>query len=291
MRCGTVEKSNRRRQTSLLAAALLAFGVTAEAVAQDAAAPSPPAMAAVPQNAATTASLADSPASVLTRAAAQAESLKGELPNFTCKVEGHSQAIHKGRMEQDVPFEGVIRAVRSANGRMVETNQFTTVNGQPYKEGKRRPYFVHGGFAAALNYVSRAQQTCSAYTLTEPHRVEFAARTPVPEGCRQWEGLKGWFRFDDDGNVTHIERTLPPTEGLDMFVSFAAVDLAPVELKDKVYWLASHIVSDNVEGDDTMRFEATYTDCRLFTTEIRILPGSTPVNDAGERMNQPAPKP
>lgn len=265
-----------------MCAAALLLGACVLAQAQEAS-PAPSA-SAVAQSSALTPGPGGDLHAVLEHAALQASLLGGSLPNFTCKVSGHSQSLHQGHPEEDVPFEGIIRAVREPDGRMAETNTFTTVNGKPYKPGKRRPYFVHGGFAAVLSYVSRAQQVCSAFTLTAPHRVEFAARTPPPVGCARWSGLKGWFAFDDEGNVTHIERSLPPTEGMDLFVSYASVDLQPVELKDKIYWLASHLLSDNVEGDDTMRFEANYSECRFFTTEIRIHPGSAPVDESGERL-------
>ena len=216
----------------------------------------------------------------LTRAAAQADALQSHLPSFTCRVSGHSDVLHKGQLARSVPFHGTIRAVRGADGRMREDTTYTDVDGKPYND-KHHPYFVHGGFTDVLTYVSSALQSCSDFTPGPDGRVDFAAHQPTPKGCGLYTGMRGFFTTDADGNVTHIERTLPPSDDdWTNLVPFAVVDLKPVELKGQTYRLASHIRSERPMEDVVQRFEADYTDCKLFTTEFRILPGVTPVDGA-----------
>ena len=212
----------------------------------------------------------------LTHAADQAEALQSQLPSFTCNLSGHSDVLHNGRLEHSTPFHGSIRAVRQPDGRMIETTTYTDVDGKPYNE-KHHPYFVHGGFTDVLTYVSAGLQTCSNFTPGPAGRIDFAAITPPPMGCGKWRGLHGFFLTDADGNITHIERTLPANEDDPTLVPFAAVDLTPVDLKGHTYRLASHIHSERPMEDITNRFEADYTACRLFTTDFKILPGITPV--------------
>ena len=213
----------------------------------------------------------------LARAAAQADALQSQLPSFTCKVSGHSDVVHNGQLEHSTPFHGTVRAVRQADGRMAEATTYSDVDGKPYNE-KHHPYFVQGGFTDVLTYVSAALQSCSRFAPGPDGRVDFTAIEPPPVGCGKWHGLHGFIVTDGEGNVTHIERSLPPTDDdWTNLVPFAAVDLKAVELKGQTYRLASHIRSERPMEDVVQRFEADYTECKLFTTEIRILPGVTPV--------------
>lgn len=225
-------------------------------------------------------------ASVLDHAAAQAGDLLQSLPSFTCNVTGHTDVSHNGKPESSTSFQGTIRAQRSPrDGNIVETTTFTNVDGKPFVETKHHPYFVHGGFTEVLTYVAGPRQACSDFRL-QGHRVDFAAKEPPVPGCEEWRGLHGFFTVDDAGNITHIERTLPARDTMDLIVPFAAVDLAAVDLKGTTYRLAAHIVSDNVEEDITRHFDATYSGCKLFTTEIKILPGK-PVDDNGTPLPPP----
>ncbi len=78
--------------------------------------------------------------------------------------------------------------------------------------------------------------------------------------------------------LTHIERTVSANATRDLrLVPFAAIDFAPVELNGEVFRLSSHLVTEFPEGDSKGRFEATYSDCKLFKATSTILPGVIPV--------------
>jgi len=217
-------------------------------------------------------------ADTLAKAAAQADALQRDLPSFTCTVSGHSDIVQGDRVEHSTAFRGTIRAQRQ-NGRMVEGTTYTDVDGKPYSE-KHHPYFVHGGFTDVLLYVSEPLQQCSQFARGAEGRIEFHAYSPSVTGCGRYRGLEGFFTTDAAGNITHIERRLPESDELDALVPYAAIDLAPVELNGKMYRLATHIRSERPLGDVRQRFEADYTECKLFTTGFRILPGVAPVDDA-----------
>jgi hypothetical protein len=81
--------------------------------------------------------------------------------------------------------------------------------------------------------------------------------------------------MDAAGDLTHMERTVPAevTQELHL-VPFAAIDFAPVELKGQVYRLPQHMLSEYPEGDSKGRFEATYSECKLFAVTVTIGPAT-----------------
>jgi hypothetical protein len=216
-------------------------------------------------------------AAVLQKAATQAQAMRRDLPNFTCTVHGRNQDIRKGKVTDSEPFEATIRSVRQPTGELRETVTFTSVKGKPWREGKHRPYFVQGAFTEVLSYITPPIAACSSYT-QQDDRIDFAVPNPYPAGCARLRGLHGFFTVDADGNVTHFERTLPDTDGEGIVVPFAAVDLTPVTLNGRTYRLVSHVTGERTFEDVTLHFDADYTDCKLFTAEIKILPGK-PVDD------------
>jgi hypothetical protein len=216
-------------------------------------------------------------AATLDKAATQAEALRQSLPNFTCSVHGHNQDIVKGKVKDAEPFEATIRSLRQPDGQLAESVTFLSVKGKPWREGNHRPYFVQGAFTEVLSYITPPLAACSNFT-QQGDRVDFAVPDPFPSGCARVRGLHGYFNVDADGNVTHFERTLPDSDNESDVVPFAAVDLAPVTLDNRTFRLVSHVIGERPFEEVTLRFDADYTDCKLFTTQIKILPGK-PVDD------------
>ena len=162
-------------------------------------------------------------------------------------------------------------------GRLHESFLFTTVNGKPYSgKDPRLPYYTGGGFDSAMVYFIPAHQACYRYTLSDG-RIDFETAADVESlpQCRN-DTVHGFALIDVDGNLTHMERTVSAEATRDFrLVPFAAIDFAPVELNGKVFRLSSHMVSEFPEG----RFEATYSDCKLFSVSVTIGP-ATPVDPA-----------
>jgi hypothetical protein len=219
----------------------------------------------------------------LQRLGVVAEALDHSLPSLTCQENGLSERIVRGKVKQHVAFTASMRAVRAPGGRLDETFVVTTLNGKPWEgKGVRFPYYTSGGFDSAMVYFRPRNQACYRFSLTD-RRIDFETAADVgshPQ-CRN-DQLHGFALIDADGNVTHVERTVSADATRDLrLVPFAAIDFAPVELNGEVFRLSSHLVTEYPEsGDSKGRFEATYSDCKLFSVSVTIGP-ATAVDPSG----------
>lgn len=211
---------------------------------------------------------------LLDRLGAVAESLQHSLPSITCVESGVSEFYKKKKVIKRVTFTANLRAIRTPGAGLRESFTLTKIHPrQFFGLHDAFPLFSEGGFDSALAYFLPARQPCYVYSLS-PGRIEFntAADAASHPPCRA-EGVHGFALLDAAGNVTHIERSVPAQSTHDFNLTpFAAIDFAPVELNGKTYRLSQHIVSELYEDDDTRRFEATYSGCKLFTASVTILP-------------------
>ena len=196
------------------------------------------------------------------------------LPSFTCDESAVSQAIRDQKVRRTVQARGTVRVLRDPNGSLNET--------YTYKRSfhllfipSNFPLFVSGGFDTALAYFLPSAQDCYRYSLS-PGRIDFETRTgPVSGHICQEQGLKGFALLDADGNITHIERAIPPDVAKPLKLApFAAIDLTPVSLNGRVYQLSHHMVATQPLDNAMGHFEATYTNCHLFTATVTIGPAT-----------------
>jgi hypothetical protein len=215
----------------------------------------------------------------LQRLGVVAEALDHSLPSLSCQESALSERIERGKVKQHVAVTATMRAVRIPGGPLRESVTVTAINGKP-SSGKdpRFPFYTAGGFDSAMVYFMPAHQACYSFSLAAG-RIDFETAADVESHpqCRNDE-LHGFALLDADGNVTHMERTVPAPVSRDFHrVPFAAIDFAPVNLNGQVFRLSSHLVSEYPEGDSKGQFEATYSDCKLFSVSVTIGP-ATPVD-------------
>ena len=208
----------------------------------------------------------------LQRIGAAAGALIQTMPSFTCDETALSQAIRDQKVVRSMNLSGTVRTIRQPDGRIVETNDYDHQHILLFIP-KVPPLFVRGGFAAALAYFLPTAQPCYRYSLS-PGRIDFEARTDPAHACTQ-RGIKGFASLSPDGNVSHIERTIPPDVAKPLkLATFAAIDFAPVELGGNTYRLSHHMVAEMPLHDATGHFEATYTHCHLFTATVTLGPAT-----------------
>jgi hypothetical protein len=206
----------------------------------------------------------------------QAEDLIQSTPSFTCDETVTSQSLRNQKVLRSVSLSGTVRTIRQPDGRMVETYVYKREHILLFIP-KLPPLSVSGGFDTALSYFLPSAQACYRYSLS-PGRIDFETRIGQVSGhiCRE-QGLKGFALLNAAGDITHIERTIPPDVAKPLKdVPFAAVDIAPVTLNGRVYQLSHHMTATSPLDDPTVtgRFEATYTNCHLFTSTVTIGPSS-----------------
>jgi hypothetical protein len=226
---------------------------------------------------------ADDPAlqQELHRLGVVAETLDRTLPSLTCLENAVSERIVRGKVKKHVAFTASMRAVRTTTGPLHESFVVTTLNGKSWiGKSAEFPYYTGGGFDSAMVYFMPAHQACYRFSLSG-RRIDFETApdaTSHPQ-CRD-DGLHGVALLDADGNVIHLERTVSAEATRDFrLVPFAAIDFAPVSLNGEVFRLSSHMVSEYPEGDSKGRFEATYSDCKLFSVSVKIGPPTPVVPD------------
>ena len=209
----------------------------------------------------------------LRRLGAAAESLEHTLPSLTCKETAASEIFAGKKSRERDEFTATLRAKRGEDGVLDETFEVTTLNGKAPRRSVRFPFYVSGGFDRSMRYFAPAQQVCYRYWLT-PGRIDFSTAPDVAlhAQCLD-EGMHGFALLDADGDVVHLERTVTSKPAEERGIApFASIDFGEVELGGKTFRLSRHMLSESWQGRFTLRFDATYTDCRLFTATVTIGP-------------------
>jgi len=183
-----------------------------------------------------------------------------------------------------------VRAERSADGRLHESLDVTEVNGKPYNWRRfNPPMMVEGGFDQSLDFFLPERQACFHFTLSEG-RIDFVSPpgTFDRKQCGEMGAPAGFALFDEAGNVTHLERQVPPENALQAhLVNFTAIDFVPTELGGTVYPLPAKMVAEVPKDGETLHFEATYAACHLFKAISKVLPGTAPVSESTPLASHP----
>ena len=212
----------------------------------------------------------------LNKIAVAAENLEKHLPSFACKETLISQEISGGKVKRLVQAVGELRVQRDRDGKLGEHFQATQRNGQPVTPGPLRlPIFVSGGFKNALDLFRTKMQSCFDFVATG-NRIDFeSSREAYGSDCKDQSAIKGFAFLNDVGDVAHVERRIPQDVAQRRnAVPFGSIDLNRVELGDTSFLLATHVITETPKGKSVYRWEATYSECRLFSTSVKIGPAT-----------------
>jgi hypothetical protein len=212
----------------------------------------------------------------LQRLGVAATALDHTLPSFTCQETVVSQRLQGKKLLQQTNFTATIRANRAADGTLAESYQPTTLNGKPISGSAfGLPVYVAGGFDRAMIYFLPSLQPCYRYKLS-PGRIDFETtpHSASPLSC-EYIDTHGFALLDATGNITHLERRVSPKSAIHLHLApFAAFDFADIHLNDRTYRLAHHMQAEVAQNGFVGRFDATYTDCHLYTATVTIGPAS-----------------
>jgi hypothetical protein len=224
----------------------------------------------------------------LHRLAAQAAALEHSLPSLTCMESAISQERRHDMVLRSVDFTASLSARRNPDESITESRDYRTLRGQPFTGGGFvMPMYVTGGFSRAMRYFSADQQPCYQYTL-RGNRIDFTTAAHPPEGCRT-RGTNGYALIDDEGNITHMERTVSGHWAADYNqVPHAIIDFAALTLNNTSYRITKHLLADQANRGSIDYFEADYTACRLFSATITLGPAVEAPNTRPDTT--PAPK-
>lgn len=215
----------------------------------------------------------------LEKLAVASDDLEQHLPSFACKENLVSQELREGKVKMEVRAAGELRVVRDADGKLNERFQATEQNGQPIRPEKLRlPIFVSGGFRNALDFLHPDEQACFRFTLAGD-RLEFeSGLVAATAGCVRHTETRGFALLRDNGDIAHVELRVPEDLARQRdTVPFGALDLSRIELGGKSFLLSTHVVAEILRGKSTYHWEATYSDCKLYSVSVKIGP-ATPVD-------------
>lgn len=227
----------------------------------------------------------------LKKLSADAVLLHTDLPGFACTETAVSEAIKKNKnnprkdkVTERVQFVAGVRAQRGEDGRLHESLTLSEVNSKPASGRKfNPPMMVEGGFDQSLDFFLAERQTCFNFTLSEG-RIDFVSQPGSFNlaACGEMGAPHGFALFDGAGNVSHVERQVPPELSRQVHIAdYAASDIVATELNGTMYPLPAKIVAEVPKDGVVLHFEATYTACHLFKATSRILPVETAVPDTG----------
>jgi hypothetical protein len=212
----------------------------------------------------------------LDKLAAASEELRKHLPSFTCKESLISQELRGGKVKMEARASGQLRVLRNGEGKPVEHFEAAERDGQTIAPDKLRvPIFVKGGFTDVLGFFQSDIQPCFHYS-GSGNRVDFEsiANAHAPQ-CEKQSETRGFALFSDNGDIAHVERTVPVEVARQRnWAPFAAIDLSRVELGGSSFLLSAHVVADLPDGRSTYHWEADYTGCKLFSVNVKIGPAT-----------------
>jgi hypothetical protein len=217
----------------------------------------------------------------LEKLAVVSEDLEQHLPSFACKETLLSQENRGGKVKRVVRAVGDLRVQRDGTGKLGEHFQATEMNGRAIKPEKLRlPMFVSGGFKNALDFLRVDSQACFRFSLAG-NRLDFdSGSEALAPGCEKHIATRGFALLGDNGDIIHLERRVPDEVALQRnAVPFGAIDLSRVELGGNSFLLSTHVIADIPNDKSTYHWEATYSECRLFSVSVKIGP-STPVDSS-----------
>ena len=220
----------------------------------------------------------------LAKLAATADLLEHSLPSFACQEEVVSEMLAGKKVKEHVVFTAEVRTRRDSDGLLNETFTMQTLNGKPVvwrKSSKGNyvrfnlPVYIKGGFDHAMSYFSSPRQECYRFSLAAG-RIDFETAPDVASHsrCRD-DQVHGFALLDAQGDAVHIERRVS-AEAAEKFhlASNAVIDLAPVALGGRTFWLSRRLTAEEAVGPRAARFQAAYTGCHLFAATVTIGPAT-----------------
>ncbi len=230
----------------------------------------------------------------LARLAAASEDLQKHLPSFACKESLISQELRGSKVKREVRASGELRVLRDGTGKPAEHFMAAQRNGQTITPDRlRAPIYVSGGFANVLDYFKADMQGCFRYSVSG-NRIDFESSPDVHTAlCDHHSDTRGFALFDGDNDITHLERTVPYEIARQRnAVPYASIDLSRVELGGSSFLLSTHVIAEIPIRKDNLRWEANYSECRLFSVSVTIgpaIPADPDHNGSGAGHGPPNP--
>lgn len=218
------------------------------------------------------------------------------LPDFVCDEKITSTAYESGKMKDMRTVDSVFTAVQKPspgprNGLLAftETRDIVAIDGSPARKGANMPKLplaMFGGFGALLSMTFSPQNL--AYHTYQLDHADENGRLVIHFATKENQQrlrtfLNGQGLVNKDTGTAWIDPASKQVARLERdFLALPrgfrqlrnTVEYTPTTFDDRQFWLPRSMRTDVTDRDTkkTKTFLAEYTNCKRFTTDIKIVP-------------------
>jgi hypothetical protein len=214
---------------------------------------------------------------------------RATLPSLTAHETIESDASNGWPFKSHGKAEATMRVMRKTpDGPLEESRQITVFDGKPVKAGRHveLPTMLLGGFGALAEvFFTQDRRHCFDYILIPRDKGDGMLELHIthnPEASSfsncpiHFERVSATALVDSETRqLTHLEFTIPDEDAVPYHRwPFASVDLAPIEVGDKTFWLPTTVIGRVVRGKERENWIAHYSDYHRFAATANIVPAS-----------------
>jgi hypothetical protein len=214
-----------------------------------------------------------------------AASFRATLPSITAHETIESDSSNHLVFRSRAKAEATMRVMRKTpDGPLEESREITTLNGKPVAPGKHvdLPTILGGGFGGLAGFFFTSKNRhCFNYSLipkevpdgTLELRITLSPDAASFSHCPKVSVSGVALVTSETHQLTHVERSLPNEEAFPIHHwPFSSVDLAPIKVGDKTFWLPTTVTGHIVVGKERADWVSHYSDYHRFTVTANILP-------------------
>jgi hypothetical protein len=228
--------------------------------------------------------------SLLSQLRTKAAEYRASIPSFFCDERVTSQELDSGKIKREIRIVSVFRILSPGpddKGDPTESRQTKLLNEKPLTKEKKinPPYWFRGGFQS-VGIPIPSLDDCYIYHLSTDIDnsamllLTISAKPPAElnKNCRGVQGGTTTMRVDSSSmQIVHIEHVKTFLENKNASSTAFTVDLSPVVLGEKIFWMPATVKSEIVFSRDqhtTGHFEAVYSNYHKLSVTSTVLPAT-----------------
>lgn len=218
---------------------------------------------------------------LLPRIVAYARQYRQSVPSFEVDESAVSQYLKNGRVQWEVHLEMTLRELRDASKpqELSDHYLFRMVDGKPPKKRFKLPYFVNGVFDNAIGFSVQTPDSCYEYRISPGKdgstvQMELWKKKQNPQLplCSDvFEDYRKTVLVDvATGRILQVTRSMSAQAAHDHHeVVFIAIDFAPQQIGDQIFWLPIRFESHDEKNE--RRMIGTYSNFHRYTSTAKIV--------------------
>ncbi len=216
-----------------------------------------------------------------------AAAFRATLPSLTAHETIESDRTEGCLFKCHAKAEATMRVMRTTPGGPLEESRVIIVlNGKPVAPGKHvdLPTNLLGGFGGLAGFFfTSTNRHCFSYVLipkdipdgTLELRITLSPDATSFSNCPKGTVSGVALVSSESHQLTHLEWSIPNEDAVPIHHwPFASVDLAPIEVGDKTFWLPTTVIGRSINGKTRADWVSHYSDYHRFTATANILPAT-----------------